>query len=195
LTIINIPYIFVANTLTNYTIMTSLFATAGLAISDKYSMWLGNFAGFAFMSVFWNLFHQYDLEGQYYIFSIFIYLLFLSFRYYRINNKNISFILEVSAYLIQSIGLLFDSIFQGETHKIVTGILLIILASAVAIMGSFRKNKILVVLGIIFLILELIVRLYVIIVSLDWWVYLLLIGILMISGAIFIFIKAGNNKQ
>ncbi|MBP9759357.1 DUF2157 domain-containing protein, partial [Candidatus Dojkabacteria bacterium] len=42
LTIINIPYIFVANTLTNYTIMTSLFATAGLAISDKYSMWLGN---------------------------------------------------------------------------------------------------------------------------------------------------------
>ena len=192
-TVINIPSSFDTNS--QLSIVTGLTAAVGLGISNRLSIWAGNIAGLAFVTAFWNLFYKYELDWQYYMLTLSLYMIFLSLRYQRMGKKSTSLAYELGAYLFQSTLLLIDSIFRSGEDKIITGLLLILLSLCIAIMGSFRKNKALIIIGISYLILELVVRLYVVIIALEWWMYLLIVGILLIVGAIFLFIKSGTDKK
>lgn len=172
--LLSIPY--ALNNPTNNFVLAGLIATVGLAIADRYTHWFGNIAGLAMLGVAWNLFTQFSLDNQFFIFALFLFVIFLSVRYYKLGNSQAGFVLEVAAYLLEGVSLLIDSIGGVDSDKILNGMLLIIFSSAVAIIGFNRKNKTILITGISLLILELIVRLYVVIVSLDWWVYLLVIG-------------------
>jgi hypothetical protein len=191
ITMLSIPY--ALNNPTNTFMLAGSFACSGLVIADRYNKWFGNIAGLAMLGVLWNLSMQYNIDRQFMIFALFLFLIYLSVRYYKFNDSKAAFLFEFTAYIIQSTSLLIDSINGVDSERIFMGMLLIVFASVIAILGFNRKNNILFVTGIAFLILELIIRLYVVIVSLDWWVYLLVIGVLMIGGAIYIFMKAGDK--
>jgi len=164
-----------------------------LLMSDHLHELFSNLSGIGLLFISWHIFHHYDWNTIFVI-PLTIYLLILALRYYLAKKYRWSRILEICAYLCQFTVLLAQSTYLEGTQKITAGLFLIVLATGVLISGLYRKRNELIYLALGFIFIELIIRLYVVIILIPWWLYLGLLGLGLMGLAVYILWKIGSRK-
>lgn len=171
-------------------------------------------SGLSILFLVFHLAQRSSAHLDYYVFAIAIYLLTLSLLLYKLSHafifengeilltkvedhvqysyaftlENIGYIFPFTTLLLQSIG---DA---SEFFKFATGAALIILSIGLLFFALARKNKNFIVISIGFIGLELFIRLYSLILSIPWWIYLGLIGFGLISLAVYIINKNAKKE-
>jgi hypothetical protein len=141
-----------------------------------------------------------DVHTITYAIPLAVYSLVLS--YLTRDKVRISKLLELTTYLIPAFVLLIDSIFfkslrtilDDELIRITYGMLLIALSVLFILYGIKVKEKLFIYIPFVFIVIELFIRLYDVIVSIPWWLYLGLIGLSVIGIATYLIIKL-NSKD
>lgn len=132
-------------------------------------------------------------QTQLYVLPLTIYLLAASYFLQIQGKKTYSAIVEMLAYAWQFFSLFLQSI-PSTGEGIFYGLILILLTSLVIPFGVSRKRQPVIIIGSIFLALELILRLYSVFLAIPWYIYLLLIGVGLIAWAIQVLNKNVKDK-
>lgn len=114
-----------------------------------------------------------------------IYLGLLAFWYQSEGDEMMSKIFEFFAVAIQGITLLGLSTTGTDLEQLIYGILLMLAAIGSIIAGNLLGRKALLVGGTVFLVLELVIRMWFLIVLIPWWVYLAVIGLCLMGAGIY----------
>lgn len=164
-----------------------------LLMSNHLHELFSNLSGIGLLFISWHIIYHQGWS-KFYVVPLTIYLLILALRYHLAKKLRWSRILEICAYICQFTVLLTQSMSLDDPSKIVTGLILIILATGVLISGLYRKRNELIYLALGFIFVELVIRLYVIIILIPWWLYLGLLGLILMGLAIYILWKIGSKK-
>jgi hypothetical protein len=174
--------------------LTSLIAGSALLISRQGRIGQ-NLSGLGAVLSVWNLASLTDANFQLYVIPVTLYLLALSYSYNRdgriITGQN----LELLSFLWQFSTLLGQSVFASDGLQVLYGMVLIALCIIVVMISLIRNEKKLLTLALSFIVLELMVRLYVVILSVPWWIYVGLFGLSLIGIAVFILWRVGNKPN
>jgi len=159
--------------------------------------WYRYLVGVWFVYFFWHILGHSDTpayaNAHLYAMPVVIYLGVLS---YLTQDKNylskgfflIANIIPLSVCLIQSI-------FDPPEFRVYHGILLLILGGLQLIYGSYKKDKLLVIIASVYVLVELIIRLWDVLISIPWWMYVGLVGVILITLSIYIINKITTDKE
>lgn len=164
---------------------------------DRTMRWYRYLVGVWFVYFFWHILGHSDTpayaNAHLYAMPVVIYLGVLS---YLTQDKNylskgfflIANIIPLSVCLIQSI-------FDPPEFRVYHGILLLILGGLQLIYGSYKKDKLLVIIASVYVLVELIIRLWDVLISIPWWMYVGLVGVILITLSIYIINKITTDKE
>lgn len=159
------------------------FASIGIILSPVSSR-LKRVSGIGLVLASWLFSTYYEASSLWFTLPITIYLGVLAFISYRDNQLEETSLFELLAVVIQGLSLLTLSSAGSEASQLSYGLLLISLSLATIFAGNIWNRKILYYGGIIFLTLELLIRIWFIIVLIPWWVYLAIIGLALMGAGI-----------
>ena len=128
-----------------------------------------------------------------YTMPVVLYLLWLSYVYQH-SRKMLAMCMRYVGLTIPMLVFLVQSITEPEEFRIYHGILLIIYGSALLVYGYIQNDRWLKIIAIVGIVIELIIRLWDIIVEIPWWVYVGLIGTILISIATSIISRSTNES-
>jgi hypothetical protein len=181
---------------TIYITATACISAAVINSSERTSFRLRALGGIGYVLGIWSLASIVDAPVQLYILPLALYLVSLSWLYRRKGMQGESSTFEFAGFGIETSALFLQSVLSStDGQNILYGIVLILLASLLIILGIQFKRKGLLALGIIFMALELLVRLSFVIVSIPWWIYLGLAGLGLIGSAIIMLSKAAKPSK
>ncbi|MBD3362273.1 DUF2157 domain-containing protein [Candidatus Dojkabacteria bacterium] len=193
-----IIFVLVITDPSNATVLAALALGLNLAIASRRYSFLADFAGIGLVLALWNYIFQLDFNSlvtQFIFLPITLWILILSFKYYLKKKKRLSLILESGGYILHSLILLSQSVFLSEEENILYGIILIGVSILILLWGVYRDKKALIIISIIFLITELIIRLYIILIDTPWYIYVCLFGMILLGIAIYIMWRIGRYSS
>ncbi len=165
-----------------YYTLAILFTTASLSIASIKRPLLQYLSGLGLVLMCWNFARVYDLNSQFYVVPVTIYLLIVSYLMYRRKQSNAR-TLEIIGYNWQLATLLIQSL-PSTMEGIYYSLALIGLSVCLFVFGLFRKNKLITYIAFGYLLIGLFIRLYIVLLQIPWYLYLLFIGIGLIIAAI-----------
>lgn len=169
--------------------------TASILVAGMKNKYFNYLAGFGLVLGSWWLvqFSGGSSQTQLYVLPLTVYLLVVSYFLDFQGKKSLSRVFEMLAYIWQFSSLFIQSI-PSSGEGIFYGLILILLTSIAIPFGVSRKRQPLVIIGSVFLGLELILRLYSVFLAIPWYIYLLLIGVGLIAWAIHVLNKNVKDK-
>lgn len=183
-------------------ILSSLIGSLSLLLLRKHRKYISNFSGIGTTLAVWSYISTVDSEWfqtQLEILPLVLWGLTLALKYYFRKSFSISTTLEHGSYLIYFTTLLLQSVYSTTSiENTFTGIFLIGLSVFLLLFGLYRKNKELIGISIFFMFFELIIRLYEVILTIPWYIYVCLFGMSLLFLAIYLLWKVGklnNNNE
>ncbi len=141
-------------------------------------------AGIGLVLAIWNLVSTVEVSNQWYVVPATMYIGTLAYLSALDKNETETQLFEAFAVAIQGFSLLQLSTVGIESNQLVYGFILIVLSLGITLFGQIYSRKVLHWGGLLFLILALYVRLQFIILLIPWWVYLAIIGLLLMGAGI-----------
>ncbi len=183
------------NNATFVTIITAFICAAIINSSERTALKLRIAGGLGYVLGIWCLATIIEGPTQLYVLPFVAYLFCISWIYSKKGDKNASSAFEFAGVGIETSVLFLQSVLSsGDGEKILYGIILIVISSILIILGIQLKKRALLAIGIIFMALELFVRLSFVIVSIPWWIYLGLAGLGLIVSAIYQLLKSTKKS-
>ncbi len=171
-------------------VLVYLLATTLLLLTN--SNFTQKLSGIPLVLLVWGAVDGYSLNAQFYIVPITIYLLSLSYLYIIKGRIGMAIFVRNSALLLQLSSLFIQTLGSSDLRvAIYSGVSLILLSTVVLVFSIIREDRVLRLMGITFLLLGLFVRLYMVIITIPWWIYIAILGLFLIVLAIY---RIGKEK-
>jgi hypothetical protein len=190
--------IMVFNGETVHVIVTSmLISIFYLTAYNKYEE-LKYLSGIGYVFAFWSLLQISDTppfaNAQMYAFPVVIYSLVMAYFAYP-RSKPLSTFFKTFSYMLPMTIALVQSITDPDPFRLLHGLLLITISVILMVYGVMKKDKLLTWIPLVYIVIELIILLWDIIVSTPWWLYLGVLGMTLIGLSVWVIYKVTQSSE
>lgn len=166
-------------------------------------VWKGNrflkyFAGVGLVPAFWYIVRLSDTSvyanAQLFVFPLMIYSLVLA---YTLDKKHmiLSKFFFILAYMLPATVALYQSLRDPSPYDLYHGLALLLISAAVLVYATLKKEKLLSIIAVVYILIELFLLFWETIRSIPWWAYVGLLGLLLIALAVYIIFKFATAEE
>lgn len=150
------------------------------------------FMGLPLIIASWHISIATEANFQFYILPIVIFLISASI-FLKFISKPYHKTLFYAGFAVQFSTLLIQSLYEDQPLDTVFALLLIAATILTTIFALYTKDKVIQYIAIAFLIAELLIQLYFITITISGWIFIGIIGLLLIALSAYILIKYTNK--